>query len=174
MPPERRLEMLALMAVGLERRRDDAEGEEGEEPGFNLAPGEEDGSCMILSRLTNTPCLSLHLKYWTPLTVPLCLPEREREEEERGRERRRNTAITDYSQPKPIMYRGNQSNNLTHNYGNTKPLPKYCVTMATLTKRSLQGHAYPFSSGKLGFPYKLDTSYLETVGHFHHYLEQQC
>ena len=76
--------MLALMAVGLERRRDDAEGEEGVEPGFNLAAGEDDGSCMILSLLTNTPCLSLHLKYWTPLTVPLCLPER-REREKGGR-----------------------------------------------------------------------------------------
>lgn len=29
---------------------------------------------MILSGLTKTPCLSLHLKYFTPLTVPLCLP----------------------------------------------------------------------------------------------------
>ena len=106
-PPERRLEMLALMAVGLERRRDDAEGEEGEEPGFNLAPGEEDGSCMILSRLTNTPCLSLHLKYWRPLTVPLCLPEREREEEERGREKEKYSynrllpTQTDYVSRKP-------------------------------------------------------------------------
>ena len=79
--------MLALMAVGLERRRDDAEGEEGVEPGFNLAAGEDDGSCMILSLLTNTPCLSLHLKYWTPLTVPLCLPER-RERERKEREER--------------------------------------------------------------------------------------
>ncbi len=26
------------------------------------------------SALTNTPCLSLHLKYLTPFTVPLCLP----------------------------------------------------------------------------------------------------
>ncbi len=28
----------------------------------------------IFSGLTNTPCLSLHLKYLTPFTVPLCLP----------------------------------------------------------------------------------------------------
>ena len=25
---------------------------------------------------TNTPCPCLHLKYFTPCTVPLCLPER--------------------------------------------------------------------------------------------------
>ena len=31
-------------------------------------------SWMILSGLTNTPCFSLHLKYLTPLNVPLCLP----------------------------------------------------------------------------------------------------
>ena len=63
------------MAVGFDRRRDNALGEEGEtEAVFNRPLGEEDGSWMILSLLTNTPCLSLHLKYWTPFTVPLCLP----------------------------------------------------------------------------------------------------
>ncbi len=30
----------------------------------------------ILLALTNCPCLSLHLKYLTPFTVPLCLPAR--------------------------------------------------------------------------------------------------
>ena len=36
-----------------------------------LAAGEED---WILSLRTNVPCLSLHSKYFTPLTVPLFLP----------------------------------------------------------------------------------------------------
>ena len=38
-----------------------------------LAAGEEDWM-VILSLRTNMPCLSLHLKYFTPLTVPLFLP----------------------------------------------------------------------------------------------------
>lgn len=37
-------------------------------------PGELPGWCMILSLLTKTPCFSLHLKYLTPFTVPLCFP----------------------------------------------------------------------------------------------------
>ena len=60
------LRMLALIAAGLERRRKDAEGEEGVEEllGFNRVDGEGEveGSWMILSRLTKTPCFSLHLK----------------------------------------------------------------------------------------------------------------
>jgi len=35
--------------------------------------GEEDWT-VILSLRTNMPCLSLHLKYFTPLTTPLFLP----------------------------------------------------------------------------------------------------
>ena len=35
---------------------------------------ELDGLWISFSFLTNTPCLSLHLKYFTPFTVPLCLP----------------------------------------------------------------------------------------------------
>ena len=38
-----------------------------------LAAGEE-AWMVILSLRTNMPCLSLHLKYFTPLTVPLFLP----------------------------------------------------------------------------------------------------
>ena len=38
-----------------------------------LVAGEEDWA-VILSLRTNMPCLSLHLKYFTPLTVPLFLP----------------------------------------------------------------------------------------------------
>ena len=38
-----------------------------------LAAGEEVWT-VILSLRTNIPCLSLHLKYFTPLTVPLFLP----------------------------------------------------------------------------------------------------
>ena len=38
-----------------------------------LVAGEEDWM-VILSLRTNMPCLSLHLKYFTPLTVPLFLP----------------------------------------------------------------------------------------------------
>ena len=70
--------ILALMEAGLDRRRDDAEGEEEGDmiDCFKRAAlGEaEEGSWMILSRLTNTPCFSLHLKYNVPLTEPLCLP----------------------------------------------------------------------------------------------------
>ena len=78
-PPEDLLELLAI--VGLPRKlglEATLRCERGDLPlGGRLdglpRAGEEDWT-VILSLRTNIPCLSLHLKYFTPLTTPLFLP----------------------------------------------------------------------------------------------------
>ena len=44
--------------------------------GFWLGRPVITGSLIILSWWTNIPCLSLHLKYFTPFTVPSCFPNK--------------------------------------------------------------------------------------------------
>jgi len=75
-PPEDLLELLAT--VGLPRKfglEATLYCERGDLPlGDGLfGAGEEDWR-VIMSLRTNMPCLSLHLKYFTPLTTPLFLP----------------------------------------------------------------------------------------------------